>query len=211
MGENYHLLDDMKKYNPNFNSEEWKNKSQEETIGAFREIYKALGKPIDVTTWIRLYDADEKYIYAKAQGNQICFVRDVVAPMFYDMEYDRDNYKEYSLYRNNFCKVINSHMSKSVMLPVYNFKSEKYDVEITMRNNFYDWKISIESSKEIECDFMGLFNEDDKINPIYCEGMEAVNKVYGCYSENKKRFTFEPRSDYEVYTLMFLLKAWLRK
>lgn len=216
MRENYYLLDDMEKYNKEFNRKDWEDVSVEDTIRAFKEIYKLLDIPIDVTTWIRLYHAEEKYLYAKAQEDQVCFIRDKICPLFYDMKYsnkvmqDPVAYNRYFTYIDNFCKVIGTHMSKSVVLPVYNFKSEKLGIEVTIRGNFYDYKVSIQSNNPINFDFMNLVDTKEQINPIYCEGMEALNKVFDCYNNNHKAFTFEITDEYNLYTLMFMLTHTLK-
>jgi len=60
--------------------------------------------------------------------------------------------------------------------------------EIIMRNNFYDWKISINSNKEIIINPKGLFNPSEKISSIYCEGFKE-EWVFDCYNNNQKNFT----------------------
>lgn len=202
MSENYYLLDDMERYNPNFKRSEWENKSKEETIEEFKNIYQALGVDIDITTWIRLYDADKKYIYADDQGKQVCFVRDRIAPLFYK---DNISYEEWENNHDNTVKVISSHRSKSVPLPVYNMKFDELGIEITMRNNFYNWMITIESIHELNINFMNLFDKAKKINPIYCEGMDTIGKVFGSFEDSKNKFTVEIQDDYNTYVFMYLL------
>jgi len=59
-----------------------------------------------------------------------------------------------------------------------------------LRNNFHNWKISIDSENEINVDFMELFEKDETINPIYCEGF-SKEQVFKSYNNNKKQFTIE--------------------
>ena len=101
--------------------------------------------------------------------------------------------------------VISTHVSKSITLPVY--KIELTDgTEIIMRENFYDWKVSVKSSKELNFPTKYLFSYDINvpISPCYCEGFDD-SWVYEPYSKNKKNFTVELSSNYDLYTFMFLI------
>ena len=85
--ENYYLLDDMEKYFPNFNREEYEDKSAEELISICRPYYRE-HLPVDVTTWIRVNKPDEKLIYKDGCGRQICFIRDTICRnLFFYKEY----------------------------------------------------------------------------------------------------------------------------
>ena len=106
--------------------------------------------------------------------------------------------------------VISTHVSKSVKFPVYQIELKEYGIEIILRNNVYDWKVSIKSKKPLDFDYMGLFDPTKVINPIYCEGFPK-DKVYGSYEQNHAEFTFEMGSDYyKLYTFFFLLKNYLK-
>ena len=197
----YALLEDMQKYIPNFNPSYYESvgdKTDLPVIEFLRNHYNT-HLPVDVTAWIRVNEPDENLIYKDGLGKQLCFVRDTLCQIFFPDYKERDK---------NLPMVISTHRSKSVLLPVYQIKLKKYGIEIILRYNFYDWKVSIASKTPIECDFMGLFDEGQKIPSIYCEGFPE-NKVYGSYSENKSRFTVEIRNDYKLYTFMFLLKKYL--
>lgn len=199
INDNYYLLDDMEKYFPNFNRKEYENIPEEGLIIICRDYYEN-HLPVDVTTWCRVNNPDENLIYKKGQGEQICFVRDRIASLFYD------NYKDTLL----ATQVISTHTSKSVLLPVMQLNVPEYGLEIVFRDNFHNWKISIKSKKEINCDFMDIFKEDDSpINPIYCEGF-PVDKVYERYIDNKKQFTIQMHDDYKVYVFMYLLSKYIK-
>ena len=80
-----------------------------------------------------------------------------------------------------------------------------------MRGNFYDWKITVCSPKDLN------FPEDlfsnymahgqEKINSVYLEGFkdEWAFPLYG--KDNKNRFTIEIKDEYELYTFFYLLKG----
>ena len=108
----------------------------------------------------------------------------------------RDNYTPY---------VIGAHVSKSVRLPVIEIDLSKIGIKIVIRDNFYDWCISVESEKDINCDFKGLITDDKG----YFEGFPE-DRIYKKYSEtNRKNFSFCLGDKYQVYTCMFLLKDYI--
>jgi len=78
-------------------------------------------------------------------------------------------------------------------------------IKMVFRNNFYDWCVSVESDHDIDCDFKGLITD--------CKGFFEgfpPSRVYPPYSKkNKKRFSFCIGKNYDLYTLMFLLKDYL--
>lgn len=155
---------------------------------------------IDLLTWCRENEPNDDMIYKNSFWNQILFVRDTLNAMLHDT---------YEEYRDNPVLVINTHKSKSIDLPVYEINLRDYDTKIIMRNNFYDWKVSVESLIEINADFMGLFKQNETITPVYCEGFKD-NQVFSCYKDNKKRFTIEIGDKYKLYTFMFILKNYLK-
>lgn len=201
MNSNYYLLDDMEKNFPDFNREEYEEKSEEELITICRNYYKQ-NLPVDVTSWIRVNEPDERLIYKNGLGHQVCFFRDtIMRGLFYKCccgEYEHDTYDEFQPI------VVGTHYSKSVLLPVMEIELKKYDVTITARYNFYDWCISIESSRELNFDHMGLITDQKG----YFEGFPE-NKIYDAFEKNKYNYSFCINNDYEFYTLMYLLRVHL--
>ena len=155
--------------------------------------------PVDVTAWIRANEPDENLIYAKGLGDQVCFVRDTLCQLL------SSTYEEW---HNNPPLVISTHYSKSVKLPVFQINLEKYGIEMVLRYNFYDWKISIKSDKPLDFDYMGLINPKQEIPYYCCEGFPR-DKVYGSYGQSHSQFTIEIGSHYDLYTFFFLLKNYL--
>jgi len=197
---NYYLLDDMEKYNLDFDRSKYENKEVEEIIEEFREFYSNR-LPIDATTWIRVNSPSDNMIYKQGFSDQVCFVRDTINQLFYN------SYEELEA---NPVLVINTHTSKSIKLPVYKINLKKYNLSMIIRNNFHNWKVSVISEKEINVDFMDLFEEDEVIHSVYCEGFEK-NQVFGCFKDNKKQFTVEIYDRNRLFTFMYLLNNYLRK
>lgn len=197
MAENYYLLDDMEKYDKNFQKELYEDKSEKELIPIFREYYKA-NLPVDLLTWCRVNNPGDEMIYKEVFWKQILFVRDTIPNLIYN---------SYEEYQNNPVLVVNTHRSKSICLPVCQINLEH--IKIIVRNNFYDWKISVDSNKDIKTDFLGLFDYKEKVNSIYCEGFKE-EQVFDCYENNKKQFTLQLNNSHEVYMFMYILKNHLK-
>ena len=197
----YSELEDMKKYIQGFNPDDYESCADrtDPSVTSFVRDYYDKHLPVDVTAWIRVNEPDKKLIYAKGLGNQVCFVRDVLCEMLMPT---------YEDFINNQPMVISTHYSKSVKLPVYQINMEKYGIEMVLRYNFYDWKISVKSDKPLNFDYMGLFDPNEEISDLYCEGFPK-NKVYGSYEQNHSQFTIEIGSRYNLYTFVFLLKNYL--
>lgn len=197
----YAELEDMQKYIEGFNSDDYEScgKRTDPSVIAYARDYYDKHLPVDVTAWIRVNEPDENLIYAKGLRDQVCFVRDILCQLL------RSTYEEW---RDNPPLVISTHYSKSVKLPVFQINLEKYGIEMVLRYNFYDWKISVKSDKPLDFDYMGLFNPTEEISYLYCEGFPR-DKVYGSYEQSHSQFTIEIGSHYDLYTFIFLLKNYL--
>ena len=140
---------------------------------------------------------DPNMLWKKAMESQVLFVRDKLKHAF---KFDGSN--EARALREN-TTVVSTHTSKSIKLPVYSIIWR--DIRLIMRENFYDWKVSVESGHElIGLDSIGLFVPMRGINPIYCEGFKK-EWVYPSYHESKRRFTIELNSDFDLYCLVKLI------
>ena len=195
------VLKDMQKYVDWFNPGDYKScceGTNPTVIKSVREYYDN-HLPVDVTAWLRVNVPDEDLIYAEGLRKQVCFVRDKLCRRL------RSTYEEW---RDNPPLVISTHYSKSVKLPVFQINVKNYGIEMVLRYNFCDWKISVKSDKPLDFDYMGLFNPTKEIAPICCEGFPE-DKVYGSYEQNKSRFTIEIGSEFDLYTFIFLLKNYL--
>lgn len=202
----YNELADLKKYYPDFNEYLFEKMDDEELTLFARNFYKT-HLPVDVTTWIRVNEPEERLLYKDELGLQVCFIRDeITRNMFYKCEnmdingaYDNKRYEDFQP------MVIGTHTSKLVLLPVMEITLGSVGVNIIFRNNFYDWCVSIESESEINCDFKGLITNLKG----YFEGFPE-NRIYDAYSKtNKNNFSFCIEGNYNLYTFMFLLRDYL--
>ena len=199
---NFSILRDMQKYIPDVNAEEFdssfSNDTDESVINDVKNYYDS-HLPVDITAWIRVNEPDKNLIYGKKLKEQVSFVRDVLFLLITKDSMER---------RENPVMVISTHVSKNVKLPVYQINLKEYGMEIILRSNFYNWKISVNSEKPVECDFIGLFDPKKEISYFDCEGFPE-DKVYGSYESNHSRFTFEIVFFQNVYVFFYLLKNYL--
>ena len=154
--------------------------------------------------WFMSHRPDEKYFACKAAENQIMFVRDTLMQLVsIGLNYDH-RVEPY---------VISTHTSKSVLLPVYEFHREDLGVRITLRDNFFNWMVSVESKHDVDIDTTELCNMYAEINPVYCEGFPrdrvftsyAKRKVFERAVERGCKFTVELSNNYAVYAFLLLV------
>lgn len=146
--------------------------------------------------WAEAHKPSETMFYKAGYWDQIDFVRDDVPNAL------ARSFEEYRAIKSGTV-VIGEHTSKSVRLPVFRVTLAD-GTAFTMRCNFHDWKVSVESPRDVNADFMGLFDPNLRISDVYCEGFPE-ELVYGPYAESKRRFTVELSGrNYSVFTLLWI-------
>lgn len=151
--------------------------------------------------WMRKWELDDKLIYKKASENQAIFVRNKICSNL--------------LKTHGF--VVGHHHSKSCLLPVY-FMKIRNGIKLIMRENFYDWKVSVEIPEEyadLPADYLPtdclsysmVKNEFEKIPSCYCEGFKK-EWCYDAYNPKQpgKKFTIEIPDDECLYVIIHYLK-----
>ena len=192
----YSILEDLKYYNKSYNKEDWEYKELKD----FMKFYTDNNIQIDVTTWIRLNECEDKMIYKESRSNQICFIRDDIGEMFFNYPIE-DSLEASKLHKRNIM-VDSTHFSKSIELPVYKICANgKDDLVITISDNFYSYQVSVESKNfDIDLDFKKLF-DIEKI-PDFMYGFKE-EKIFKPYIENKRKFSFSATDKYYLYTIMY--------
>jgi hypothetical protein len=147
--------------------------------------------------WFKAHPSEEKYFAYSSFMMQMNFFNSVIPQLF------TKSYEEAKAFIAK-SKVVGEHTSKSIHLPVVLFHLND-NTTMVVRNNFTNWKVSINSEEEIICDFMELFDPQEKEKSVYCEGFHWQD-VYGPYSENKKQFTLNLDSTYDFYTFLYILQ-----
>ncbi|HUU88424.1 MAG TPA: hypothetical protein VMX17_11825 [Candidatus Glassbacteria bacterium] len=148
--------------------------------------------------WANEHEPDDKMRWKKAYWSQVMFVRDYIPRAFFLSNTER----------NDLIVVDGSHTSKSIECPVYFINLiEKHGIQIWMRDNFYDWNVSVKSENPIVCDFMKSFH-DENYPYCFCQGM--TDKKYKPYKENNKEFTICIDNTYDLYVFCRCLAFHLR-
>jgi len=156
----------------------------------------APGTGMQLQKWADAHEPAKDLIYASGYWNQIVFVRDTIAGLLAKTP------EEYRTIVANMT-VISEHTSKSVRLPVFSVKLAD-GTAFTMRYNFHNWKVSVNSPRDVEVDFMGLFDPNERIHEVYCEGFPR-GLVYGPHAENKRQFTIElAPGNYHLFTFFWI-------
>lgn len=150
---------------------------------------------VPLQEWANRHEPDKKMHFYGAYWPQITLVRDDISAVL------ACTYDEYTVIKGEI-KVIGEHRSKSVTLPVFRLTIGNR-FEITMRFNFYDWKVSIKSNEPVVADFMGLFDPAQQVEATCCEGFPD-DCIYGPYTENNQRFTFEVRNNNDLYVFFWI-------
>jgi hypothetical protein len=153
---------------------------------------------IPLQEWITANHPKEKMIWKESWSKQVCFVRDEI-PRFLS-----DNYDSYKTISENIT-VISTHTSKSISLPVYCIKAN--GDKFILRNNFHDWKVSVETYNMHKIDFgsLGLFNIESQVHQVYCEGFKP-EWVYKPYADDKFKYTLEINNDFDLKLFFWLIQ-----
>lgn len=145
---------------------------------------------IPLQEWISNHKPAENMIYKDAALSQMLFVRDTIPKMLCD------TYELYRTIQDNIT-VISTHFSKSIELPVYCMKAS--GATYILRNNFHDWKISVNTGvfQRINFKELGIFDTSAEISGVYCEGFKR-EWVYGSYDKDQNKFTAEINDNFNL-------------
>lgn len=156
----------------------------------------------------RIDPMKESELYFKESWReQIMFVRDWIVQLLSE---DCD-FEERRRGGSRQAQVISTHGSKSTELPVYHIVGDH--MEVWLRGNYYDWKVSVRSAEPVQDIMMKRLitsGYDKAISPVYFEGFEP-EWIFGSYLDNPREFSIEgPYHEEPFYTLMYLLTEQFR-
>lgn len=145
----------------------------------------------EILEYMRTNEINKDLIFRDSALSQMRFVRDEVCRY---------------LLNKTPCYVVSTHYSKSIQLPVYEFDFN--GITVTMRENFYGWVVSLNSTKPITFDkdliYYDIKEDIEGIYPCYCEGFDE-KWVYPAYLEGCHQCTFRVFDKYRLWTLIYLL------
>jgi len=151
---------------------------------------------MDLQTWIANNPVASEMLWKGSAENQLKFMRDTIGELLWEVK------------ENPEVKVISTHRSKSISLPVYQFTMN--GIIFILRDNFYNWKVSVVSQQDINVDFGKLFDPSIEIHSCYCEGFPE-EFVFGSYNKSKKMFTIDLRDQYQVYLFVWLVRQFITR
>lgn len=126
--------------------------------------------PMDLQEWISAQVVDDEMLWKGAFGHQMMFLRDTLRPLIgVGLSYRK---------KQHIAHVISTHRSKSIVLPVVEYRRPDLGIRFVVRENFYNWKLSVISNEAIDADFSGLFKTKPPIDPSY-----TGNPLSGVYFE----------------------------
>lgn len=156
--------------------------------------------------WINGQNVGDEMRWKGAWGAQVQFFRDQLAGVASSGLEDFDE-------RRALARVISTHRSKSIELPVVSFLREDLGLQLVVRGNFYDYKLTCISKKPIEADFSGLFHTTVPVAPeytgnelssCYFEGFPG-DLIHGYYEENKCKWSASIGRDEALWMTVFLI------
>lgn len=116
--------------------------------------------------------------------------------------------------RRTLAQVISTHGSKSILLPVVEYHRADLGLTFVVRNNFYNWKLSVESERPVVADFGGLFHTTPPVDPdytgnplasVYFEGFPG-DRIHPYYTQgDRRRWSAEIGNDEELWMTVFLV------
>lgn len=154
--------------------------------------------------WMRNTKIKESMIYREAALNQLVFMKEEIAPLFFNWKNNSGNF-------DDFIKVCSSHTSKSIELPVYYIETP--DIKIIARGNFHDWILTIITS--VDLNIPDYFNIPDLLSIDYddgylgFEGMDNWRRKK--YSENNREFSMCIGDKYRMYAVLLYISTKVTK
>jgi hypothetical protein len=173
--------------------------------------------PISIMDWAKTNRPTEDMFFCRAWASQMEFICNDI-PFLFPYPKGLDSLEHLAFldahqhWLSSLLTVVDTHRSKSIVLPVVCLNLLASGIKVTFRNNFHDWSVAVASPIEIDADFLDLWDYDVLAQPYI--GFEGFPKdtVYAPYSKNKKNFSFYlAPNNYRLYTFLFILSAWLRR
>jgi hypothetical protein len=156
---------------------------------------------LSLRDWAIEHQPEEEMLWKNGYWDQVYLLRDSIRFMVLKGE-DRegDPWDE--------PKVVSSHRSKSIILPVVQYVAPmRFDIWV--RGNFHNWIVSVKAAKPVPDLFFDLFTRDEAVHEVYAEGFKR-EWVFGSYAIDQTEFTVDlPYINGALWTFMFLVSRSL--
>ena len=162
---------------------------------------KVMATGIPLAKWARQNDPGD-HKFKQYYWDQINFVANKIGLLFFD---DRLTINGLGLR----IKVIESHVAKSLRLPVFflDFK-DIFGVEFILANNLLGWRVSVNSVIPLTVDFYDIVDTRNKNHLIFDAGY-SEDMVYESHEDNKYRFTFNCSDSFDLYVALTIIRSHL--
>jgi len=155
--------------------------------------------------WVNEHPVGDEMLWKRGSEGQNEFFYDIQGLIGVGLAYED---------AKNLARVISTHRSKSIVLPVVEYNREDLGLRLILRNNFYNWKLSVISTNPIKADFSNLFftippvepeYTGDPLHPVYFEGFPR-ELIFGYYTTSDGRhWSAEIGGDKTLWTVLFLI------
>jgi hypothetical protein len=161
---------------------------------------------VPLQDWFMAHKIKDEMLWKDSAHYQIMFARDTLCALIgRDLKYPKCC---------EIVTVISTHWSKSIELPVYKYDRSDIGLQLYLRNNFFDWKLSVVSEQPIRSNFAGLFHTTSPVEPeytgnelasCYFEGFPA-DLIFGYYEETDgRKWSAAITHDFLLWSTMFIL------
>lgn len=201
------ILQDMERNIPHFNKADRDSLVEAfeyniPGLKAFAKDYYNTHLPVPADSWNLVNDS------SVLANRQISFITSKINPL---LHYSFDEELRYSPL------VIATYYSDENPLPVLQISNPIYDIEMVLAQYYHGpnchdaWQISVKSEM-YPLDIIYLTRMFDKLKPRarFSINFFPKDKIYGKYSDNHSQFSFEVKSDYELYTFVSMVRAYLQ-
>lgn len=126
---------------------------------------------VHLNEWIKNEVVADEMLWKSAWGAQMDNLRSLHNSVSFGMDYEDS--------KDTIAYVISTHRSKSITLPVVSYERPDLGLQFVLRNNFYNWKLSVLSNEPINDPlFPWLFFTEPPVEPGY-----TGNPLADCYFE----------------------------
>lgn len=203
---NYKVFKDMEKYIPDFDPESYIVSADDLTdpmvIEELKKFYDE-NLPVDVEAWARvnISKQEPKSFYDKCLEKQIKFVvNKICKKILYPNDVDE--------WPNKLPMVCSYFYKSGQKLPVYLIKLNE-DIDLTLSNDFYSWKVKLKSDKKLNINFIELLGDNINMDEACTEFPKG--QLYGNYGDEYKKITFSIVDTYDVYVIVHIVNNYLKR